>query len=84
MKSTPSQEPPPHEPAQSAATSASTQAISSIASFKKLARIVRPAHPTRNITEARRALKKELADFEKRMADTITAETRALLKKRFP
>lgn len=35
-------------------------------------------------TEKRKALLKELADYEKRMADTITAETRALLKERFP
>ena len=35
-------------------------------------------------TEKRKALQKELADYEKRMAETITTETRALLKERFP
>jgi type I restriction enzyme M protein len=35
-------------------------------------------------TEKRKALQKELADYEKRMAETITKETRALLKERFP
>ena len=35
-------------------------------------------------TQRRRTLQRELADFEKRMADTIAAETRALLKERFP
>lgn len=35
-------------------------------------------------TEKRKVLQKELADYEKRMADAITAETRALLKERFP
>ena len=34
--------------------------------------------------EQRKRLLRELADFEKRMADTIAAETRALLKERFP
>ena len=35
-------------------------------------------------TEKRKTLQKELADFEKRMAETIAKETRALLKERFP
>ena len=35
-------------------------------------------------TEKRKALQKELADYEKRMAETIAKETRALLKERFP
>ena len=35
-------------------------------------------------TEKRKALQKELTDYEKRMAETITTETRALLKERFP
>ncbi|MFH1549015.1 MAG: N-6 DNA methylase [Planctomycetota bacterium] len=35
-------------------------------------------------TDQRKALQKELADYEKRMAETITKETRALLKERFP
>lgn len=34
--------------------------------------------------ELRKALQKELKDYQKRMADRITAETRALLKQRFP
>jgi type I restriction enzyme M protein len=34
--------------------------------------------------EDRRTLQRELADYEKRMAETITKETRALLKERFP
>ena len=32
----------------------------------------------------RKALQKELKDYQKRMADMITAETRTLLKERFP
>lgn len=35
-------------------------------------------------TEKRRALQKELANYEKWMAETIAKETRALLKERFP
>ena len=35
-------------------------------------------------TEKRKALQKEFADYEKRMAETIAKETRALLKERFP
>ncbi|PKN30367.1 MAG: N-6 DNA methylase [Deltaproteobacteria bacterium HGW-Deltaproteobacteria-21] len=35
-------------------------------------------------TEQRKTLQKELADFRKRMAETIANETRALLKERFP
>jgi type I restriction enzyme M protein len=35
-------------------------------------------------TLKRKTLQKELADFEKLMAETITKETRALLKERFP
>ncbi|MFH1954228.1 MAG: N-6 DNA methylase [Pseudomonadota bacterium] len=35
-------------------------------------------------TEIRKTLQKELADYEKRMAETIVKETRALLKERFP
>jgi type I restriction enzyme M protein len=35
-------------------------------------------------TEKRKALQKELAEYQKRMADIIAAETRALLKERFP
>ena len=35
-------------------------------------------------TEKQKVLQKELADYEKRMAETIAAETRALLKERFP
>ena len=35
-------------------------------------------------TANRKALQRELADYEKRMADTIEVETRALLKERFP
>ncbi len=35
-------------------------------------------------TEQRKALEKELKDYQKRMADTIATETRALLKERFP
>ena len=35
-------------------------------------------------TEKRKALQKELADYEKRMAENIAKETRALLKERFP
>jgi type I restriction enzyme M protein len=34
--------------------------------------------------ELRKALQKELADYQKRMAETITRETRSLLKERFP
>ena len=34
--------------------------------------------------ELRKALQKELKDYQKRMTDVITAETRALLKQRFP
>ncbi len=34
--------------------------------------------------ELRKALQKELKDYQKRMADTIAMETRALLKERFP
>lgn len=34
--------------------------------------------------DQRKNLQRELADFEKRMADTIAAESRALLKQRFP
>ena len=34
--------------------------------------------------EGRKALQKELADYQKRMAETIARETRALLKERFP
>ncbi|MBI1746247.1 MAG: N-6 DNA methylase [Acidobacteria bacterium] len=34
--------------------------------------------------DQRKALQKELAAYEKRMAETITKETRALLKERFP
>ena len=35
-------------------------------------------------TEKRKTLQKELADYEKQMAETIAKETRALLKERFP
>jgi type I restriction enzyme M protein len=35
-------------------------------------------------TDQRKALQKELANYEKRMAETIAKETRALLKERFP
>ncbi len=35
-------------------------------------------------TEQRKALQKELKDYQKRMADIIATETRALLKQRFP
>ncbi|MFH1171904.1 MAG: N-6 DNA methylase, partial [bacterium] len=35
-------------------------------------------------TEKRKTLQKELTDYEKRMAETIVKETRALLKERFP
>jgi type I restriction enzyme M protein len=35
-------------------------------------------------TVKRKTLQKELADFEKLMAETITKETRALLKEMFP
>ena len=35
-------------------------------------------------TEQRKVLEKELKDYQKRMADTVAAETRALLKERFP
>ena len=35
-------------------------------------------------TEQRKALQKELKDYQKRMADIITTETRVLLKQRFP
>lgn len=34
--------------------------------------------------EKRKTLQRELADYEKRMAETIAKETRALLKERFP
>jgi type I restriction enzyme M protein len=34
--------------------------------------------------EKRKTLRRELADYEKRMAETIAKETRALLKDRFP
>jgi type I restriction enzyme M protein len=34
--------------------------------------------------ERRKALQKELADYQKRMAETIARETRTLLKERFP
>jgi len=34
--------------------------------------------------ERRKALQKELADYQKRMAETIARETRSLLKERFP
>ena len=34
--------------------------------------------------ERRKALQKELADYQKRMAETVARETRALLKERFP
>ena len=35
-------------------------------------------------TEKRKSLQKELAEYQKRMADTIVGETRSLLKERFP
>jgi type I restriction enzyme M protein len=35
-------------------------------------------------SEKRKTLQRELADYEKRMAETIAKETRALLKERFP
>ena len=35
-------------------------------------------------TEQRKALQKELKDYQKRMADIITTETRVLFKERFP
>jgi type I restriction enzyme M protein len=35
-------------------------------------------------TEKRKTLQKELADYKKRMAETIAKETRSLLKERFP
>jgi type I restriction enzyme M protein len=35
-------------------------------------------------TDQRKALQKELAEYQKRMAETIAIETRALLKERFP
>jgi type I restriction enzyme M protein len=35
-------------------------------------------------TEQRKALQKELAEYQRRMADTIANESRALLKERFP
>jgi type I restriction enzyme M protein len=35
-------------------------------------------------TEKRKTLQRELADYEKRMAENIAKETRALLKERFP
>ena len=34
--------------------------------------------------QQRKTLLRELADFQKRMADAIAAETRALVKERFP
>jgi len=34
--------------------------------------------------ERRKALQKELADYQKRMAETVARETRALLTERFP
>lgn len=34
--------------------------------------------------ERRKALQKEMADYQKRMAETIARETRSLLKERFP
>jgi type I restriction enzyme M protein len=36
------------------------------------------------VTEKRKTLQKELADYKKRMAESIANETRALLKERFP
>jgi type I restriction enzyme M protein len=35
-------------------------------------------------TEKRKTLQRELVDYQKRMAETIAKETRALLKERFP
>jgi type I restriction enzyme M protein len=49
----------------------------------RLETAIAAAKATRDVDQ-RKALQKELADFHKRMAETITGETRALLKKRFP
>lgn len=52
------------------------------AEIARLESAIAAAKAERN-TEKRKALQKELANYEKRMAETITKETRALLKERF-
>jgi hypothetical protein len=49
----------------------------------RLEAAIAAAKDTRKVEE-RKALQKDLKDYQKRMADRITAETRALLKERFP
>lgn len=53
------------------------------AETKRLNDAIEAAKQARD-ADKRKTLQRELADYEKRMADTITAETRALLKERFP
>lgn len=50
---------------------------------KQLKKAIDAAKETKD-TEGRKALQKELREFEKQMSETITTETRALLKGRFP
>lgn len=53
------------------------------AETKRLENAIAAAKKARH-AEQRKALQRELADYEKHMAETITSETRALLKERFP
>lgn len=53
------------------------------ANTKRLNEAIEVAKQAKN-TEKRKTLQKELTDYERRMSETITAETRALLKERFP
>lgn len=53
------------------------------AETKRMEKAIAAANKARD-AEQRKVLQRELADYEKRMADTIVAETRALLKERFP
>lgn len=50
---------------------------------RRLEEAITKAKETKN-GELTKALQRELADYEKRMAETITMETRAVLKERFP
>ncbi len=50
---------------------------------ERMQNAITAAKETRN-SEKRKALQKELADYEKRLAETIAKETRTLLKERFP
>ena len=57
---------------------------SAIAAEKKRLEAALAAIKEKGRTEQRKALQKELSDYQKHMAEIIATETRALLKERFP